>query len=253
MNRDRRSAHGSLGMLKDQRCRVIPGALQVAAASLAGFVVGVALRQADEAAWASHPKVPHDYVDSILSYGEFENYCAWAVDDSISQPDALRFIRLSIDDSRWADIRWVEFAGEETGCDAPVNNTYEIYFYTDNDISWSPCEGAGVIGCAYGLPPVHIDLSTGDRQWPSFEVDLDTYYLNGLGIDRGPTLINHEVGHVLGLDDDKEDTACAVPSIMHGPDIEHQCSDVPTDFDAATVVTLEPGGSTGWTNFSKVW
>ncbi len=150
-------------MVKERRPRVVPGALQVAAASLTGFVLGVALRQAEEAAWASHPKVPHDYVDSILSYGEFENYCVWAIDDSMTQPDALQRIRV-VDDSRWADIRWVEFAGEETGCDAPVNNTYEIYFCTDDDISWSVC-GAGKAGCARGFEPMEFDPASGHNEW----------------------------------------------------------------------------------------
>jgi hypothetical protein len=203
--------------------------------------------------WASHPKVPQDHLFSINSYAEFETYCVWAIDDSMTQPDALQRIRV-VDDSRWADIRWVEFAGEETACDDVHSQTYRIYFYTDDDIDWSVC-GAGVAGCAVGVPPKRFDPASGHEEEVTFEIDLDTDYFKGFYEPFGPVLVNHEVGHALGLDDDEEDTECAVPSIMHGPNLFSLCSVVPTDADAASVLALEPGGSVGWSIFTynKSW
>lgn len=206
----------------------------------------------------SHPKGPnHDHIFHMNYDGEFESWCLWALDDSISQHDARQLVYQSLEGGapppgvpRWQDAQGIEFTGNSTPCNQDPDNPggahrWALYFYTDDHIeplfpSGSPCADDAA-GCAvlggnyYGSAPDHPEP---ERKFG--KIYLETDYL----LERPTYLVSHEVGHALGLDDG-EPNDCP-PSIMHYDGCTRP--DWPTAQDIVSVQSLQPialGGSSG--------
>jgi hypothetical protein len=214
-----------------------------------GVSLGAAIKLAGGAAIASHPKgPPHSHVISMNTAGDLETFCAYALDDSMSQSVALTKINAALlgpAANPWELVGGVDFSAEVAPCvDNPASMRLRIYFYTDNDIWWAPaCYGSqDLAGCASPIPPMAYDFDSNHFEYQTFEVELDTDPLKG---EHSRRLVNHEVGHVLGLANDENDTRCESPSIMHGPNLAELCSNDPTTADLVGVALLTPADSSG--------
>ncbi len=126
-------------------------------------------------------------------------------------------------------------------------------------------------GCLLGPFNPHYDERSGHTEYDWAEI----WFRAGTLTNSPGYIVSHEVGHGLGLCDggptllatvgyenihpqcdyDPKYDSCTradgEPSVMHS----YGCSlrSWPSQWDRDSVVSLAPGGSVGWNNFSKIW
>ena len=240
------------------------------AASVWGVACGVSLalliRFSQREAEAWHPFDPHKHLVSILPSGGPELNCVDVQDSSLPFTDARDFIVQTLypgyhpGERHWHGTDGVDFDGQtiESQCPVPDPNwTLRIYFHVRLDWDNDPC-GNRTWGCERLLWLV-FDPGRGhpEAEYRVSEIFLDSDRLNS---NDGYHLVNHEVGHSLGLcdggptlgpyagcDHSSIHAQCA-DSVMHS----YGCPNIdwPTAPDVAIVAGLSPAESSDWNNFS---
>ncbi len=140
----------------------------------------------------------------------------------------------------------------QTPCDeAPFRNDIEIEYWVRDDTSATQCEG---YSCAFPFGHQYLDSVSGHLEWSGYAVRFKTSHING-GVSLYHHVINHETGHVLGLQDG--DGTCPDPdSVMHS--IYYGCevnAEWPSAEDRASVGALiwEPVASGPQCGRSPTW
>lgn len=230
---------------------------------------------------ANHPKgPPHDHVGSINSY-EAEDFCVWIEEDSQGNPlSSMDFgtaygrvsSALMVDNpgGDWnrlnGSLGGDKLAFSATGptpCDENLNRTrIELEYWVRDDTSSTPCGG---YSCAFPFGHQYDDPVSGHVEWSGYAVRFKTSHINQA--DPGPGqskpwwhVINHETGHMLGLDDPPpcRGEGISEDSVMH-PNFFYGCAENkqwPTLYDWNSVLGLIGGQQTnpsGEFSFQKAW
>jgi len=241
----------------DQRA---PRRLQWGAGIFVGVLCALLVRVASDNADASHPidrdvvtdGVQHFHIRTINADFLYEKWCHWPYGDMTHDEAKNRIYVPLSDPGGWQTVPRVSFVGTFL-CDQDPETVYsstphfEVYIYTAHDIGAEGFCGNGQNGggCVtvdnkdfkQDLNAIHVDPGYfGPHEYRLFRMYLD---IESLRSSLGQSLVDHEMGHVLGLEDDDVDTDCLVPSIMHGPTVD-TCAMSPTAADKASVEALQP-------------
>jgi len=221
-----------------------------------GASLGMAARIIAPLAEAEHSHDPHYHLGSILRYEDPETTCAKVLDGSASQEAVVAALRDVLDNPShaaydWDGTQFVTFRGQVMANECPQRSPQEHirqYIYVTKT---PPCPGSGCQTLWFPYDdPLSGHSGIGMPEYQASEVYIRTGYLT-------PDVINHEVGHSLGLCDGGPSLpqwdSCAhsgigdlcTGSVMH----VHGCnngSDWPTDADRFAVSALRYwGGGAG--------
>lgn len=227
------------------------------ACSLAlGASLGIAARITAPLAQAEHSHDPHFHLGSILRLEDPETTCAKVLDASASQQAVVATLRAVLDNPAhagedWDGAEFVTFRGQVMTNECPLRSEQESirqYVYVTRT---PPCGS----GCqTFWFPyddPLSDHFGIGMPEYRASEIYIRTGYLT-------PHLINHEVGHSLGLCDGgpsaPQDVSCdhsgisdwCTGSVMHSYGCDNP-GDWPTeaDRDAVSALRYWGGGSGG--------
>jgi len=247
--------------------RWLPNPLRWGAGILLGVLCGFFLRISADNVGASHPKdrdadapgLQHSHIKTINAPHLYEKWCHWPYGD-MTHDDARQRIYNELSDVQgWRTVRWVDPVGGFL-CDEDPNSVgpletphFEIYMYTAASLMDGAFCGADYPGCVVKDPvadflpdpnATHIDPGFAQPR----EFRLVRMYLKTDALQNDATaLMNHEMGHVLGLadwdgnPDDIKGDCDPEPTIMHCDALQF-----PTAADKASVRGLEPANQTGF-------
>lgn len=195
---------------------------------------------------------PHSHVKSMTEFST-DRLCAIVLEGNVDQPTMLGRIKATLLGDNpaedWNGLRGgkVAFAAATEPCNITSAVVQIEYWVLDN-----ACGVANPLNLSCAFPnsvPVQNPL-TGHQEFVRFKVIFDPAHATGTEFDR--YIINHETGHVLGLEDGgpQNPSGVATPctgSVMH----IYGCDNWgpwPTAEDRASVESLIPasgGGSPG--------
>ncbi len=231
-------------------------ALGTACAMAAGAVLGAVARFAAAPAHAEHSHDPHYHLGSILHYDDPETTCAAVLDGSASQESVVAALRDVLDNPAhrtedWDDTSFIDFRGQVMTNPCPSRSQQEHirqYVYVTRTPPGGG-DGAQTFWFAYD-DPLSGHSGVGMPEYRVSEIYIRTGYLT-------PHLVNHEVGHSLGLCDggptfpagqtcDQSGIAgWCTGSVMHSYGCSNT-SDWPTESDRTAVAELRYwGGGSG--------
>jgi hypothetical protein len=195
------------------------------------------------------------HIGSANTY-EPEYYCVKVEPNTVSQNDA----ELGISDALyysnpaedWQGLNHgkVDFIPVGSPCPWPIHYYYP-WFIKFTIVDGPACDHEGWLGCADGENPTEDDPLSGHPEYKHYFIQIADGSLNR-------HVVNHEIGHVLGLDDGGPQwdppSSCengqGIPSIMH----DRGCTrlDWPSSADRITVdahipdVASASGGGKGY-------
>jgi len=202
--------------------------------ALIGVALGVAVRIASvDESQAEHAFYPHRHLGSILHDTDSETNCIDVLDGSIGHDEARTKIKDTLytgGTNDWDGIKWVTFQDQTLFNECPVpgfNQLMRIYFRIEGDVT--PECGTGTAGCAlrdfgYDDPDSgHYGFDPPQYEYHGFYVFIETDNLR----NETAHIVNHEVGHALGLRNGEPDDCTG--SVMHSLG---NCADEPWPSDS---------------------